>query len=274
MAAASRASRWSGTAFEGRIMELDAATAPLREAISHHRLTELIGDSTSLRLFMEHHVVAVWDFMSLLTALQRDLTCVRTPWRPVGDPANRRFINELVLTEESDDAPGGGYTSHLELYLEAMKEAGADTAPIMGVLARVEAGQAALTDDCGLPAEAAAFAAATLDTATSAPTHALAATFAFGRERLIPTMFATLREAALRHRPRLDLLLAYLDRHIELDADEHTPLAFNLVTGVCGDDPDRWAEARAAALQALQNRLDLWEAIARAIEGSQPAAAG
>jgi hypothetical protein len=113
-------------------MELDAATAPLRAAISNHRLTELIGDARSLRLFMEYHVVAVWDFMSLLKALQRDLTCVSTPWTPVGDPAHRRFINELVLTEESDDAPGGGYTSHLELYLKAMNEAGADTAPSGG----------------------------------------------------------------------------------------------------------------------------------------------
>jgi hypothetical protein len=253
-------------------MELDAATAPLRAAISNHRLTELIGDARSLRLFMEYHVVAVWDFMSLLKALQRDLTCVSTPWTPVGDPAHRRFINELVLTEESDDAPGGGYTSHLELYLKAMNEAGADTAPLRRLLARVEAGQSAMVDDSGLPEAAALFAAATLTTATGAPTHALAASFAFGRERLIPTMFASLREAAVRHRPRLDLLLAYLDRHIELDADEHTPLAFNLVSGVCGEDPARWAEAREAALAALQNRLELWEAIARAIEQPEAAA--
>jgi hypothetical protein len=129
-----------------------------------------------------------------------------------------------------------------------------------------------MVDDSGLPAEAASFAAATLTTATSASTHALAASFAFGRERLIPTMFASLREAAVRHRPRLDLLLAYLDRHIELDADEHTPLAFNLVSGVCGEDPARWAEAREAALAALQNRLELWEAIARAIEQPEAAA--
>lgn len=260
--------RWESRAAEGRLAAIDAATAPLRAAIAHHRVHELIDDRAAVRVFMEHHVVAVWDFMSLLKALQRELTCVTVPWIPRGDAAHLRFVNELVLAEESDVAPGGGYTSHLELYIGAMREAGADTHPIESLLRSVEAGEPGGVERCGLATAAASFALSTVALAEGGPTHRLAAAFAFGRERLIPEMFSTLRSTAERQQPRLGLLLSYLDRHIELDADEHTPLAFGLVAGLCGDDERLWTEAEETATVALEGRLRLWEAIARAIEAA------
>jgi hypothetical protein len=262
---AAKGGRWGQVVVEGPVARIDAVTAPLRETIAGHRLAELLDDREAVRIFMEHHVVAVWDFMSLLKALQRDVTCVSVPWVPRGDAAHRRFVNELVLAEESDGAPGGGYTSHLELYLEAMVEVGADTAPIRWVLANVER-NVQLNDDCGMSPAATSFARATLDIARTAPVHELAAVFAFGRERLIPSMFGALRDAALRCEPPLNLLIAYLDRHIDVDAGEHTPLAFSLLQGVCGDDAQRWTEAESAALESCRRRLALWDAAATAIE--------
>src|SRR5580704_18311388 len=79
--------------------------------------------------FMEHHVFAVWDFMSLLKSLQRNLTCVELPWVPTGPTGSRRLINDIVLVEESDER-GDGFISHFELYLEGMAQAGADRAAI------------------------------------------------------------------------------------------------------------------------------------------------
>jgi hypothetical protein len=227
---------------------------------------ELIDSGDALRVFMEHHVVAVWDFMSLLKALQRELTCVTIPWTPRGDPAYRRFVNELVIAEESDLGPGGRYTSHLELYVDAMREAGADTGPIDRLLDGVSAGDIGIIDHCGLPPGAAAFTHRTLASIIDQPVHRVAAAFAFGRERVIPAMFTTLRSAAERHEPRANLLLDYLDRHIDLDAGQHTPLAFELLAGLCGDDARRWQEAEEAACAALEGRLELWEAAARTIE--------
>ena len=75
----------------------------------------------------QNHVFAVWDFMSLLKVLQRHLTCVDIPWEPKGFRESRRLINEIVLGEESDFV-GGQNISHLELYLDSMKDAKADTA--------------------------------------------------------------------------------------------------------------------------------------------------
>jgi hypothetical protein len=266
--------RWEAQLAQGPIAAVDSATLSLRTSISSHRVYELIDGGDAVRVFLEHHVVAVWDFMSLLKALQRALTCVTVPWIPQGDPTQRRFINELVVAEESDLGPGGRYTSHLELYIDAMREARADTGPIDRLLEGVATGDLEAIDRCGLPPGAVAFTRSTLAGIIDQPVHRVAAAFAFGRERVIPAMFTTLRSAAELHKPRLNLLLDYLDRHIDLDAEVHTPLAFGLVAGLCGDDARRWQEAEAAAFAALEGRLELWEAAARAIEASRMAPVG
>lgn len=87
---------------------------------------------------MEHHVYAVWDFMSLLKYLQHHLTCTQSPWVPKGSAELRFFINEIVLGEESDEDPTGGHISHFELYKRAMAEAGASHVSIDKVVAALQ----------------------------------------------------------------------------------------------------------------------------------------
>ena len=120
-----------------RLNQLRDSTLAIRRQIEGHALYREITTVVELRLFMEVHVFAVWDFMSLLKALQRCLTSVSVPWVPSPHPNSCRLINEIVLGEESDTY-ADGYLSHFELYLEAMREAGADTGPIKRLVGQLQ----------------------------------------------------------------------------------------------------------------------------------------
>ncbi len=210
---------------------------------------------------MESHVFAVWDFMSMLKALQGRLTCVTVPWMPTAFPESRRFINEIVLGEESD-VYDGRTISHFELYLEAMEQCGADTTGFRELAARLAAGIAPGAAFEGLPEGPRAFVRNTFELIDSGSLPALAAAFTFGREDLIPDMFrALVRELDERNPGRFSLFVWYLERHIEVDGEDHGPLSLRMVADLCGEDAGRWEEAGVAAERALEARLALWDAI-------------
>jgi len=240
------------------------AISETRQALLGHRLYDRLRTVEDLTRFMEHHVFAVWDFMSLLKALQARLTCLGVPWRPVGDGEVRRLVNEIVLGEESDRLPGGGVASHFELYLRAMTEAGADTGRIerfIGLLAEGRSVEAAL-DQADAPMAVRGFVGHTFGV-IGGGTHEIAAAFTYGREDLIPQMFTRLVHGLERQFPqRVATLRYYLDRHIELDGDQHGAMGLRMVQSLCGESPERQQEAIRAAVAALQARLKLWDAIA------------
>lgn len=233
---------------------------PLRARLAAHPLYAAIRSDDHLRIFLRSHVFAVWDFMSLLKALQVRLTCVSVPWAPTPFPESRRFINEIVLGEESDLFEGRA-TSHFELYLEAMRQADADTAPITRLLAALPAGDlpAALAH---LPSGARAFTTTTFRLIAGGGLPALAAAFTFGREDIIPDLFrALVRDLDQRHPGSFAIFLWYLERHIEVDGEDHGPLSLRMIEDLCGSDPALWHEAADAAEEALQARLALWDSI-------------
>ena len=243
---------------------LQQEVATTRQELLSNGLYGRLQTLADLRRFMEHHVFAVWDFMSLLKALQRELTCVQVPWVPTANAATRRLINEIVLEEETDHDLQGRPTSHFELYMQAMQECGADTAPIRRLVAAVAAGHTLshALDVAEAPDTVRQFVETTFGIIRSGRPHAIAAAFTFGREDLIPAMFRQL-VGDLRDRfpGQLDTFVYYLDRHIQLDEEVHAPLAQQMVRELCANDPDRWLECQQVTVQCLESRMVLWDGI-------------
>jgi pyrroloquinoline quinone (PQQ) biosynthesis protein C len=258
-----------------QLQDLAERLRPLYDRIANHPLYRSLETLQDLHLFLEAHVFAVWDFMSLLKALQRGLTCVGTPWLPSRYPESRRLVNEIVLGEESD-IYGTQSLSHFELYLLAMREAGASTHAIDSLIAQLREGSglAAALALCGAPAPAQRFVHATFHLIERGQLHTLAAAFTFGREDLIPEMFrsfisdldASQYNADETTHRSLATLRWYLDRHIEVDGEDHGPMALRMVAELCGDDSRKWNEAAEAAETALRARLALWDGIAASLE--------
>jgi molybdopterin-guanine dinucleotide biosynthesis protein A len=257
-------------------------TTPLRTLdglhvrLSAHPLHSELHDLLALRVFAEHHVFAVWDFMSLLKALQREVAGVQLPWRPQRDARLVRLIHEIVLAEESDLGPDGRPRSHFELYLEAMGELGADRAPIGKLLDGLESGQGwtVALARCGAPIAAQRFVECTMNFVDSGKAHVVAAAFTHGREEPIPGMFRALVDAIAEREPeRVELLRYYLERHIEIDGEEHGALAHELLRELCARDPIKEREALWAAEQALEARLTLWDGIVAAIRARRASTA-
>ncbi|WP_206364224.1 DUF3050 domain-containing protein [Sphingomonas sp. UV9] len=240
------------------------AIEPARRELANHPLYAQVGSIDDLRQFMESHVFAVWDFMSLLKQLQRSITCVETPWLPAADANAARLINEIVLEEESDDCGELGYLSHFELYRRAMVQTGADCTAIDSFLALIATGEpveSALVL-AGAPLSAQVFVGSTFRLLEASDVHGIAAAFAFGREDPIPHMFRRILAALNTDcADETQLLRLYLERHIALDEDHHTPLAVRMVVNLCGDEDTRWHEASTAARDALAARLDLWSGV-------------
>jgi pyrroloquinoline quinone (PQQ) biosynthesis protein C len=255
------------------ISEINRKVGAYRQTLLQHPLYNEIKAPAHLQLFMEHHVFAVWDFMSLLKTLQNTLTCTTTPWVPVGDPETRYLINEIVLAEETDINRYGKRQSHFEMYLDAMHQAKANLAPVEGFL------QMATTTDSifeaiekgELAPSVKAFLTFTFQVIADGAPHKIAAAFTFGREDLIPAMFSEIIQKIQQNFPEEDLtdFKYYFDRHIELDGDEHGPMALKMVEHLCGTDLKKWREAEQTVIAALQVREQLWDGILNEIMTSE-----
>jgi Protein of unknown function (DUF3050) len=249
---------------EQRIEQLKTAITPFREKLTNHPLYQQITSLDDLHVFMQHHVFAVWDFMSLLKSLQIGLTCVQLPWIPVGNANTRYLINEIVTGEESDVDQHGNRGSHFELYLKAMEQAGASSTAIDSLLFELASGkfidEALIIAD--IPVSARNFVQHTFEVINTNKPHLQAAVFTFGREDLIPGMFISLVKEINKQFPgKVDTFLYYLERHIEVDGDHHSHLAYQMTAELCGNDETKWAEAEVAVTEALQERINLWDSI-------------
>ncbi len=237
----------------------------LRDKLLNHRLYSNIERIEDLQIFTENHIYAVWDFMSLLKALQIKLTCTKTPWVPNNNSQTAYLINEIVLAEETDVNQLGERKSHYELYIDAMIDIGAkiefptkninEIASSKNVFASI--------DNLELHKNIKEFLRFTFSVIEEGKPHKIAAIFTFGRENLIPNMFnEILREFEKNIKDKdISKLIYYFERHIELDEDEHGPMALEMVSMLAENDQKKWDEIEKISIEALEKRILLWDAI-------------
>lgn len=235
----------------------------LRQELKSHRLYEQLETIDDIKIFTQDHVFAVWDFMSLLKALQIELTCVSIPWVPRKKGKLTQFINEIALAEESDVDLSGESKSHFEMYLDAMGRMGSDTQKIEIFMSKIiqNTPVSEALDFAEVPDAVKNFVKVTFDTIYSNDAHKIASAFTFGREDLIPDMFIEIIQQTHEQESFKDFLY-YLNRHVELDGDSHGPLSLEMIVELCGDDQQKWSEVLTTAKASLEVRISLWDYIA------------
>ena len=245
--------------------DLQWAVEPHRSRIYNHQLPSMLTDTIRLRAFMEHHVFAVWDFMSLLKSLQILATGSDVPWIPASNSRVCRIVNELVLEEESDSDGTGGFASHFDLYRSAMRVVGADTTSIDSFIKNLSLdgfSTDTLRESAFIPRLVLPFLESTFRIVYSGDTAAIASALAFGRETLLPDAFEDILNEIRPEDETAEQFRYYLSRHIELDRHEHSVMARELVEEICGDDQQLWETARDAAITSLAARCRLWDQLA------------
>jgi hypothetical protein len=259
------------------IEKIRKSIEPLRQEIIHHKVYDAIKDIDDLKIFMQYHVFAVWDFMSILKTLQNNLTCTAVPWFPKGDANTRFLINEIVVGEEADVDLQGNRKSHFELYLDAMNQCGANTNHILQFIQELKNSgdfeKAFANSD--VPAAAQQFVNFTFQIINSGKEYLQSAIFTFGREDLIPSMFISIVNDLNNKFPEsIRVFKYYLDRHIEVDGDHHSHLALQMTSNLCGTNEQYWVEAENATIASLKARIALWDGVYKEILSRKTVAAG
>ncbi|MEI7978357.1 MAG: DUF3050 domain-containing protein [Bacteroidota bacterium] len=249
-----------------QIEKIKRTIEPLRQEIINHKVYSAIKDIDDLKVFMQFHVYAVWDFMSLLKTLQSNLTCTTVPWYPKGSAETRYLINEIIVGEESDEDLNGIRKSHFELYLDAMKQCGADTSKIEAfteVLKNTgDFNTAYLHSET--PKEAKDFVDFTFKIIESGKDYLQSAIFTFGREDLIPNMFISIINKMHKNLPNdISIFKYYIERHIEVDGNHHSHIALQMTANLCKDNEQYWKEAEESVIESLKQRIELWNGVYR-----------
>lgn len=239
--------------------------APLQEKLKHHTLYTQLNSLVAIQSFMSHHIYCVWDFMNLLKTLQSQLTCITVPWQPSPNPRIARLINEIVLEEESDEIEGEA-TSHFSYYLEAVKQLShtqSDFYMFMSDLKRSLDYQTLIQQEY-IPKSVQQFLYFSYSSIQTSTLHTAAA-FTFGREALVPDLFTPIiNHSSFSNNPILQSFQIYLSRHIELDGDHHSQLAYKMIEELCQSDAD-WELVQNHALATVNARLKLWNAISTSL---------
>ena len=249
-------------------IDIDSELSVYKENLNSHKVYQTLKTINDVQTFMEVHVFAVWDFMSILKSLQIQLTNISVPWTPNDSPVIARFINEIVYGEESDINELGEPKSHFEMYLDAMEQIGADRKHMYRLLDMIQNGKSIdhSLGEINIDERVKKFVQFTFSIINSKKSHSIGSAFTFGREDIIPDMFIKMLDEIDPKAIHFNKLKYYLNRHIEIDGDLHGPLALQMMDELCGKDIKKWDEALIVAKECIQHRIELWDTIVDLID--------
>ena len=231
-------------------------------SLNNHPLYSSLNNLPRLKFFMERHIYAVLDFMTLVKNLQKKISPMGTLWSPPENPTLCRFIGEIILEEETDQLPTGEYLSHFQIYCRALKEIQGN--PQMAI----EFSQSPLApsnklnfESFLLPKSVRNFLAFNQELIRESKAHTLAASFYFGREKAIPIIFKSILKETLVTEKEAPMFHFYLGRHIELDSNEHGPKAKEMIKYFCQDKKTLCHEVLLTAKKVIEQRVKFWDEI-------------
>ena len=245
----------------------------LKHQLYKHPVYEALENLEDLKTFMQHHIYSVWDFMSLVKYLQNSFAPTTLPWVPSKKSDIQRFINEIVMEEESDEnlileKSDTKFISHFELYMHAMEEVEIGSTQSMKKFLeefQTKSLDAALEGN-NIPCASREFVKTTFSFLKTDKPHVIAAAFSFGREHIIPYMYLDLLKQMQIDENDAKKFHYYINRHIELYGGSHGEMAMEMLNILCEDDQEKIHEVQVSAARAIQARISFWDGVLIAIE--------
>jgi hypothetical protein len=266
-----------GSLRDTETIALESKLNHLVDQLLHHPVYPCINSLETLRLFMESHVYAVWDFMSLTHALRRQLSSPGKLWTPGASPRHLRMIYTILLDEETDiweelDGKRRVVLSHFELYLKAMDEVHANREGMDALLDTVQSTGGNYFDPSAvteLHRGVASFLDYHLELVKEADLARIAGAFYFGREAILPDLFERVIAQPWFQKNKAPLFVTYCQHHVHLDGDVHGGMAEELFEYACAGDSEKRHAGLLAGIATLKARHRLLDGIHQGIQKMQ-----
>ena len=240
------------------------------QILENHSVYHKINCVESLAYFAERHVIAVWSYNALLRSLQRDVVALSMPLNSEPQKMAIRLITEMILNEEVDDIGDGSFQSHMELYLEAMRDINCDLSSVFAFFDLLH--QARSSDEIfassAFSPMVEKYAKNTL-TILRQPLHVRAAALFYEGEPYIPDKFL-FHLWSLRDRVPVERFVEYFERHIEGLKHQEYSASGRLVEILCAFDSKLNWEAERMAERLMKRRIGLWNAISSGLDDIAP----
>lgn len=290
---------WINKKYDETLSEISG----IQTRLLSHSMYSHLTDMDSLKILMSSHVFQVWDFMFLVKKMQHILqNNNKMPWIPPNNNQLTRFIQEIVLCEETDsfskltEITGKDSMSHLEMYLLGMENVGLETNSIKYMINEIQNYQSNANSNvdysynldfdtiCGIIRKnrSSLVVNECLDMfewnlklsmeSDINNLHLISAAFIFGRENIIPPMFEQVIKF-IPHTKETQVFWLYLERHIEVDGgsdthdeESHQELGSKLIKLLCNYDKNKWNQCLEIGVESLTRRYKVWDQVLEKIQ--------